>query len=229
VTDATGKSVWEALYKPFGEASVHPSSTIVNNFRFPGQYYDQETGLHYNYHRYYDPRTGRYLTADPIGFAGGINVFAYVGNDPINWSDLLGLSKAVFDPSTNSIYVYPGDTPDVQGPPQRFPASNRPSNTFADPCEPEGHGPVPEGTFPTVRFIETGGDPNSAFGSGFIPIVLPLKVPYAKPRTGVGIHAGRADTQRGYMYGTEGCIRTTEEALNAFRNDPLTQITILPR
>ncbi len=56
-----------------------------------GQYYDQETGLHYNYHRYYDPATGRYLTPDPIGLAGGINLYAYVENDPVNWVDPYGL------------------------------------------------------------------------------------------------------------------------------------------
>jgi len=92
MTDESNTVVWEAKYKPFGEAEVHPSSSVENNFRFPGQYYDEETDLHYNYHRYYDPQTGRYLTPDPIGLAGGINLYPYVDNDPINASDPLGLT-----------------------------------------------------------------------------------------------------------------------------------------
>jgi RHS repeat-associated protein len=70
ITDDSGTVVWSANYKPFGEATIIVN-TIPNSFRFPGQYHDQETGLHYNYHRYYDPRTGRYLRPDPIGLAVG--------------------------------------------------------------------------------------------------------------------------------------------------------------
>ncbi|MCP4485971.1 MAG: RHS repeat-associated core domain-containing protein [Gammaproteobacteria bacterium] len=61
------------------------------DLRFPGQVYDVETGLYYNYFRYYDPETGRYVTSDPIGLYGGLNTFVYVGNDPINWIDPYGL------------------------------------------------------------------------------------------------------------------------------------------
>ena len=90
LTDATGTVVWAADYLPFGQANV-TVETVENNLRFAGQYYDSETGLHYNYHRYYDPATGRYLNPDPIGLAGGINLFAYVQNNPVNFVDPYGL------------------------------------------------------------------------------------------------------------------------------------------
>jgi RHS repeat-associated protein len=65
----------------------------------PGQYYDQETGLHYNYFRYYDPTTGRYVTPDPIGLEGGINLWPYVAGNPLNWIDPDGLMRLPGDPS----------------------------------------------------------------------------------------------------------------------------------
>ncbi len=78
MTDASGAVVWAADYKPFGEATV-TVSTITNNFRFPGQYYDAETGLHYNYRRDYNPARGRYIEADPIGIRKGKNhLYIYV-------------------------------------------------------------------------------------------------------------------------------------------------------
>ncbi|WP_028578878.1 RHS repeat-associated core domain-containing protein [Desulfogranum japonicum] len=87
-----GNIVWKANYLPFGKAQV-TLSLVSNNIRFPGQYFDNETGLHYNWHRYYDPEMGRYLTADPIGFEGGdVNFYSYVWQDPLNWIDPWGLS-----------------------------------------------------------------------------------------------------------------------------------------
>jgi RHS repeat-associated protein len=87
-----GTVVWSAQYSAFGEAVVDVA-TITNNLRFPGQYKDAETELHYNYHRYYDPRVGRYLRIDPIGLDGGdVNLYAYVWN-PISSIDPLGLSS----------------------------------------------------------------------------------------------------------------------------------------
>lgn len=72
LTDASGQVVWGADYSPFGKASI-TSQGPTFNLRFPGQYFDAETRLHYNWRRYYDPNTGRYISSDPIGLAGGIN------------------------------------------------------------------------------------------------------------------------------------------------------------
>ncbi len=90
IMDSQGQIVWSADYTPFGQALVSENA-IGNEFRLPGQYYDSETGLHYNWHRYYDPDTGKYLTPDPIGLAGGINPFVYSYNNPINFIDPNGL------------------------------------------------------------------------------------------------------------------------------------------
>lgn len=95
-TDKAGNVVWAASYNVFGQASITtPSPTAANptinsNLRFPGQIEDIETGLHYNYRRYYDPSTGRYITQDPIGLAGGNNQYRYVDANPANLSDPTG-------------------------------------------------------------------------------------------------------------------------------------------
>ncbi len=89
MTDGSGTVVWVADYKPFGEATL-TISTITNNLRFPGQYYDAETGLHQNGYRDYS-LIGRYIEADPIGQRGGINLYSYVNARPTVKFDLLGL------------------------------------------------------------------------------------------------------------------------------------------
>ncbi|WP_232363770.1 RHS repeat domain-containing protein [Desulfogranum japonicum] len=91
-TDNLGTVTWKAAYNAFGNANVQVEQ-VVNNLRFSGQYYDFETGEHYNWHRFYDPETGRYISADPIGLDGGLNLYAYVENDPVNWIDPFGLES----------------------------------------------------------------------------------------------------------------------------------------
>ncbi|UUZ53376.1 Ig-like domain-containing protein [Massilia sp. H-1] len=95
ITNAAGAKVWEADPEPFGANLPNENPVgqgkFTYNVRFPGQYYDKETGLHYNYNRDYDPQTGRYLQSDPIGLKGGLNTFAYVENGPISNTDPFGL------------------------------------------------------------------------------------------------------------------------------------------
>ena len=83
-----GAVAWEAVYDSFGNCQILVEE-ITNNLRFAGQYYDQETGLHYNWNRYYDPETGRYLQTDPLGY--GLNLYAYCFNNPHSWIDPAGL------------------------------------------------------------------------------------------------------------------------------------------
>jgi len=97
-TDENQQIVWRWDSDAFGlgEANEDPdrdgSGTTVA-LRFPGQTYDSETGLHYNYFRDYDPVTGRYIESDPIGLNGGINTYSYVDNDPVNYMDAEGFSR----------------------------------------------------------------------------------------------------------------------------------------
>lgn len=95
LVDETGKVVWLARYKAWGglkaSRKTDDPAEAGNAIRFPGQYHDVETGLHYNRHRYYDPDCGRFISKDPIGLAGGINVYYYAPN-PLGWIDPLGLA-----------------------------------------------------------------------------------------------------------------------------------------
>jgi len=92
VTDTNQQVVWQGEYSPFGEVT-ETVNLIEQNLRFPGQYYDQETELHYNYFRNYDSSIGRYVESDPIGLGGGVNTYSYVENSPFSWTDPLGLNK----------------------------------------------------------------------------------------------------------------------------------------
>ena len=92
LTDYSGEIMWSAKYRAYGNLAALDVSEIDNPLRFQGQYFDAETGLHYNRHRYYNPGTGRFLTPDPIKLAGGLNSYQYVPN-PTGWVDPLGLNS----------------------------------------------------------------------------------------------------------------------------------------
>ncbi len=91
LTAPDGEIVWSAHYRAYGEISRLDVGKVDNPLRFQGQYFDQESGLHYNRHRYYNPDVGRYLTPDPVKLAGGLNSYQYVPN-PTGWVDPLGLN-----------------------------------------------------------------------------------------------------------------------------------------
>lgn len=105
VSNAEGQIIWAAQYRAYGAlkrqlkvagSDVHvadqPGRSFTQNLRFMGQYFDEETGLHYNRHRYYDPECGQFISQDPIGLLGGLNNYQYVPN-PVSWVDPLGLCE----------------------------------------------------------------------------------------------------------------------------------------
>jgi len=96
ITDSAGAAVWRwDNQEPFGNdvPNENPSGlgTLVVPLRFPGQYFDRETNLAYNYFRDYDPAIGRYVKSDPIGLGGGVNMYAYVWQSPLKFFDSFGL------------------------------------------------------------------------------------------------------------------------------------------
>jgi len=109
MTDASGAIVWSLEARPFGDGSA-PTGSASLDLRFPGQYFDGETGLHQNWHRdyapglgryvevdpmRYDPAEGRLLTEDPSGFADGPNLYGYVANNPVLARDPTGTHQVV--------------------------------------------------------------------------------------------------------------------------------------
>ncbi|MFE9041870.1 putative T7SS-secreted protein [Streptomyces sp. NPDC007818] len=91
LVDETGHIAWQSRTTLWGVTTWNADASAYTPLRFPGQYYDPETGLHYNHHRYYDPRTARYTTPDPLGLAPAPDPAGYVRN-PLRFSDPLGLA-----------------------------------------------------------------------------------------------------------------------------------------
>ena len=151
MTDKNGSMVWEGEFLPFGE-EYSIAGSVTNNLRFLGQYFDKETGLHYNYFRDYKPEIGRYLQRDPIGFKGGINPYNYT-NNPVNWTDPFGLYDCTYDVSDHTMTC----TPNNSGNPT-FSSSDYVSGNNLDPncCDCQDnpnrddvafHGPIPDGDY----------------------------------------------------------------------------------
>jgi RHS repeat-associated protein len=91
LVSADGKMAWSARLSAWGELAGAGEKNTECSIRFQGQWFDAESGLHYNWHRYYEPEVGQYLSPDPIGIQGGTRTYGYVHN-PLSWADPLGLA-----------------------------------------------------------------------------------------------------------------------------------------
>lgn len=92
-TNAGGSTVWTWDSGAFGKEA--PTGTATVNLRFPGQYYDSESTLHYNWNRYYNPETGRFISSDPLGIGGGLATYNYVEASPVMYADPEGLEPDI--------------------------------------------------------------------------------------------------------------------------------------
>ncbi|WP_211470338.1 RHS repeat-associated core domain-containing protein [Collimonas humicola] len=138
LTDGTGQIVWAVSYTVWGEVKHKYASAIDNPIRFQGQYYDAETGLHYNLNRYYDSHIGSFISQDPIGLIGGLNVYQY-GPNPIGWIDPWGLephnaTMTVYAPDGSTRFTEPLTSGGATGPswPEQI-ASHTESKGVRDP------------------------------------------------------------------------------------------------
>ena len=221
---STNTVAWRWDTDPFGTVAANQNpgglGTFIYNLRFPGQYYQAETGLNYNYFRDYDPQTGRYIESDPIGLGGGINTYAFVEENPISRLDPFGLSSLVYNSGTGTITVVSGAGQAVGV----FPAGNN--------AQSGSRGPWPAGTYSYAYHTTHPDDgPDSPYGSyGNWVFNVPGCV-------GCGVHSGRANSadlasRRGVKFATNGCIRTTDSATGLINDltingDPLTVLTVL--
>ena len=245
LTDTSGNVLWKASYSPFGKATINndvdgDNKTIEMNVRLPGQYYDAESGLHYNWNRYYDNETGRYITSDPIGLDGGINTYGYVGGNPVMWIDPKGLTRLVHNVTAGTLSVYSEmegiDSYTIDVTSGRGKCENDTSCEFK-----RNEGPLPRGKY----YINKNEIDNPSFEDDFernfrTPRELgggdwgdwrvriyPRPSTERKGRTGFYLHGG-------YIDGSAGCIDFgglwwgNDKLLNSLLNDPdgIIQLTV---
>jgi RHS repeat-associated protein len=231
LTNSQAKPVWQASYTPFGLAEINADvdqdgQAVTLNIRFAGQYYDIESGLHYNWFRYYDPAIGRYVTSDPIGLAGGINTYGYVGGNPVGFVDPDGLTKLRFNRGSGVLIV----DPEIEGrAPYSVPAtSGDPSCSCNETVK--NRGPIPVANYylnvsdltnpSPIKDIARnwrGGD----WGDWRVPL-KPTQPERLYGRSGFFLHGGA-------FPGSAGCVDiggglfgdpTTDKVLKDILNDP---------
>jgi RHS repeat-associated protein len=218
VSTADGTIAEQLAYDEFGNV-LSDTNPGFQPFGFAGCLYDQDTKLCRFGARDYDASTGRWLSKDPILFAGGDTMlYGYGLEDPINNFDPNGLSSVVFDRGSGTILIYSGSGQLLAV----FPGANNVQSSARA-------GNAPNGTFSYIGHVPHTGGPSGPYGSnGNFVFDFPNG-------SGIGIHSGRVGVpdgrgRTGFQHATNGCIRTTDEATSFLSNlnstDPLTAIKV---
>jgi RHS repeat-associated protein len=153
---------WDSLDQPFGETAPlqDPDGDgfeFVFNPRFPGQYFDAESSMHYNYFRDYDPRTGRYIQSDPIGLAGGIDTYSYVDSSPLTHIDPRGLAACTYSISSHTLICTSNSGESVTVGPNNVFSGKQECKNNPECVDQEDKGPIPPGSYNMVAVENYGG------------------------------------------------------------------------
>ena len=196
-TNQDQEVVWRWDSDAFGEQKAQrdvdqDGKKVKISLRFPGQYFDQESKLHYNHHRDYDPKIGRYVQSDPIGLFGGVNRYSYVGGNPLTRSDPKGQD-----------WVFNNDT----GTLTQIDASGVAVQTWPATSGPFGNGALPLGNYGLTSTPQTVPSSNSSQASytdgAGNSWWLAIDPQFGTSRFGFGIHPD------GGQPGTAGCVGIT--------------------
>jgi len=200
ITDSSGSVIRKYTYNSYGNIASQ-TGALIQPYKFTGREHDSEIGMYFYRGRHYFPKAGRFISKDPIGFAGGdVNLYRYVGNNPVNFVDPLGLITAIFEAGNNRLTIFSNEG-DFLG---QYDARNLVTRG--------SKGEFPPGIYDFGEPRGPRGETRPDTGNWFIPILN------VHGRIEMGLHGGGSGlkdpfaTNQGWVE-TQGCIRVQNQAL----------------